>query len=229
MGFTFQMTKVYPGIFRSLSNGVSELQYLYYSSGIAGDVMKGFSTTKKFSTSDGWEPGSSTSISDFYPPGIYTAAGWFSFTSFCFAASGGVLRYQPPGIVLPQIITATPAIGSTVNDIFCFDSTAWIVSEAGDVYEFNQADLSCVRVFDGTTPLNAICFVDAVTGYAAGDNGLILKTTDGAITWTVEVSPTTQNLNAIAFDGTMRGIISGNNSTVLTTMDQNHWTTESII
>ena len=38
-----------------------------------------------------------------------------------------------------------------------------------------------------TETLFAVDFVDTVNGYAAGTNGIIIKTTDGGATWTAQI------------------------------------------
>ena len=42
--------------------------------------------------------------------------------------------------------------------------------------------------------LNAILFRDAKEGWAVGDNGTILYTNDGGVTWLLQESPTRNNL-----------------------------------
>ncbi len=41
--------------------------------------------------------------------------------------------------------------------------------------------------------------MDATTGYAVGDNGTILKTTDGGANWTAQTSGTTNNFFSVSF------------------------------
>jgi photosystem II stability/assembly factor-like uncharacterized protein len=57
--------------------------------------------------------------------------------------------------------------------------------------------------------LNCIRFVDAVTGYAVGDAGTIIKTTDGGLTWTVQNSGTPFNLYSVYFTDKNSGYVAG--------------------
>lgn len=58
---------------------------------------------------------------------------------------------------------------------------------------------SWFRQYNGTVPLYSIVFVDLNTGYACGQSGLILKTTNGGFNWSNQVSNTANDLSAIYF------------------------------
>ena len=80
----------------------------------------------------------------------------------------------------------------------------------------------------GTTAnLNSVHFTDANTGYAAGNNGLIIKTTNGGSSWLAQTSNTSQHLNAITFRNTSSGFIVGANATINKTTDGINWNTSS--
>jgi len=57
--------------------------------------------------------------------------------------------------------------------------------------------------------LNAVCFTDASRGYAAGDNGTILNTLNGGLTWEAQASATNYTLNSITFTNATTGYIAG--------------------
>jgi photosystem II stability/assembly factor-like uncharacterized protein len=57
--------------------------------------------------------------------------------------------------------------------------------------------------------LNCIRFVDATTGYAVGDAGTIIKTTDGGLTWTIQNSGTYFDLYSVYFTDTNTGYVTG--------------------
>jgi len=46
---------------------------------------------------------------------------------------------------------------------------------------------------------------DANTGTAVGENGIIIRTTDGGNTWASQISGTTNNLNAVSFTDAING------------------------
>ena len=45
----------------------------------------------------------------------------------------------------------------------------------------------------------AVVFLDATTGWAAGEDGTILHTTDGGLTWSPQDAGTSEGLTALAF------------------------------
>lgn len=55
--------------------------------------------------------------------------------------------------------------------------------------------------------LRGMHFISSTTGFAVGDNGLILKTTDGGNNWVPQASPTTSNLFSIKFVNSQIGYI----------------------
>ena len=68
-----------------------------------------------------------------------------------------------------------------------------------------------------TANLNDIVCQDFTTAYAVGDNGVIIKTTDGGVSWTRKESGTSEDINEMTFNGNDMAILSGNNSSGMTT------------
>lgn len=73
--------------------------------------------------------------------------------------------------------------------------------------------------------LQSVCFTDINTGYSAGQNGTILKTTDGGASWTSLSSGTGCDLTSIVFPDASTGYAAGGNlypypiGTILKTTD----------
>jgi photosystem II stability/assembly factor-like uncharacterized protein len=67
--------------------------------------------------------------------------------------------------------------------------------------------------------INDLSFVDASTGWAVGEYGEILKTTDGGVTWLAEASGTHQSLQQARMLDANHGWATGMNGTVLRTND----------
>lgn len=65
--------------------------------------------------------------------------------------------------------------------------------------------------------IESSCFLTPTTGYACGDDGLIVKTTDGGSSFTVLTSGTTEDLNDIDFIDADSGYAVGTVGTVLKT------------
>ncbi len=70
-----------------------------------------------------------------------------------------------------------------------------------------------------TDALYCIDFPSATTGYAAGANGIIIKTLDGGGTWTPISSGVTTDLNDISFSEDNIGTVVGDNGIILRTED----------
>lgn len=76
------------------------------------------------------------------------------------------------------------------------------------------------RVLPGDTrTYEALDFVDAMTGWAVGGNGMVAKTTDGGRTWVAQVSGTTERLHGVGFWSADFGYAVGEHGTILATRD----------
>ena len=72
----------------------------------------------------------------------------------------------------------------------------------------------------GLTPYNAVCWADANTAFACGNNGTILKSTNGGATWTLQAAGlTANNLLDIFFVDDIRGFAGSNGQEFLYTID----------
>ena len=86
----------------------------------------------------------------------------------------------------------------------------WILTAGRKMYfPVNQVEWSAQNAPSGT--LNAIHFFNLNDGIIVGDNGLILKSTDGGLTWNQPKiqNPTTNNLLDISFSSLNDGITVG--------------------
>ena len=66
-------------------------------------------------------------------------------------------------------------------------------------------------------PLNSVRFIDENTGYAVGDWGTILKTTDGGIWWTVEDPYSQNHLYSVSFPNRRKAFVAGAGGNILGT------------
>lgn len=72
--------------------------------------------------------------------------------------------------------------------------------------------------------LNDMVFLDGTnTGYAVGNDGSILKSTDLGLSWTSMDSATSVNLNGIAFTSEGKGYAVGDHGVILTTKASGQW------
>lgn len=79
-----------------------------------------------------------------------------------------------------------------------------------------------------TEQLKTIKFLDLSIGWAAGESGTILKTTDGGMTWTTQISGTSSTLRNIFFLDANHGWACGDEGTIIaTTNGGNSWGPQS--
>ncbi len=72
--------------------------------------------------------------------------------------------------------------------------------------------------------LHALSFVDARTGWAVGDHGTVVHTSDGGANWIVQISGTNEDLHAVSCTSRQACIAAGEAGTVLVTADGGfHW------
>ncbi len=64
-----------------------------------------------------------------------------------------------------------------------------------------------------TSSLFSVFFIDGLTGWAVGDNGVIVNTTDGGNSWSEQVSGTTNYFTSVFFTSGSDGWAVGGNFT----------------
>jgi photosystem II stability/assembly factor-like uncharacterized protein len=75
--------------------------------------------------------------------------------------------------------------------------------------------------------LNGIFLVNANTGYAVGNNGIVLRTTNGGQSWTLKSFPTSTNNLCVYFLDSYTGFVGNQNANIYkTTNGGNNWETE---
>ncbi|MBK8698519.1 MAG: hypothetical protein IPN29_02840 [Saprospiraceae bacterium] len=76
--------------------------------------------------------------------------------------------------------------------------------------------------------LKTVKFIDISTGWVAGENGTIMKTTDGGATWAVQTSGITSTIRSIFFLDANNGWACGDGGSILRTLDGGtSWTPQS--
>lgn len=82
-----------------------------------------------------------------------------------------------------------------------------------------------VQISGVTKSLHSVYFTSLNTGYAVGDSGTLIKTTDGGITWSLQSSGVTKILRSVFFLNNNVGYITGDRGTILKTINGgNTWT-----
>lgn len=105
------------------------------------------------------------------------------------------------------------------NDVFHIAGNTYVVGDNGKI-NWNNDGLQTTTFNELTTGvsenLKGITFINPSTGFAVGNNGMILKTTNSGSSWTSTVAGT-NHLNAVHFVSQTEGWIVGNNGTILHT------------
>jgi len=68
-------------------------------------------------------------------------------------------------------------------------------------------------------PLNSVYFINANLGFSVGDVGTILKTDNGGMSWTPQISKTTNSVMSVFFTDANTGYAVGGNGTILKTIN----------
>jgi photosystem II stability/assembly factor-like uncharacterized protein len=123
-------------------------------------------------------------------------------------------------------VTATaPALHYMQSVYFISQTTGWCVGgysgNYSPIFKTTDGGVNWVKQNHTLTvnQLNAVFFLNANTGWAVGDGGVILYTTNGGTNWTAQTSGTTNNLREVFFVNSTTGIIVGDFSTILRTVD----------
>ena len=72
---------------------------------------------------------------------------------------------------------------------------------------------------DSTRVFWDIHFADTLNGWAVGDSGVIISTSDGGLNWSVQESNTKKMLNGITSLNTNKALVVGDSGLILTTLD----------
>jgi len=104
---------------------------------------------------------------------------------------------------------------------FCTGSHTFYGQTWGDVHRTTNGGINW-EITGGSGPLagnemQGVCFGDPNTGFAVGNNGVILCSSNGGTNWTSQSSGTSNNLNAVYMLNVLTGYACGNNGMVLKT------------
>lgn len=167
-----------------------------------------------------------------------------SFTVTIDTPTGGVSISGTLNVATVNIVAAAPpanppSVGGIPNQIV--DQQAWYdvnceVQSNPNIPIMDNLSLSNRNILynsgyatAGSRPdLNDVFFISTTVGWAVGDGGVIVKTTDGGATWVVQTSGVNVELNGIFFSDSTHGWAVGATGTILVTSDGGTtWTPQS--
>ena len=140
------------------------------------------------------------------PDGIYVIAAGDQGNIFRSVNSGNSwARYTEPSV--------------NFKSVFTFSTNVWLTADNGKVYKSTTLSTLLTPYSTGvSTSINSIFFIDANTGFVCGDNGVIYKSVNGGLSWTLSNSGITSvKLNSISFKDLQNGIVVGENGKVYVT------------
>lgn len=110
--------------------------------------------------------------------------------------------------------------GSSINDVIVLSHDKYILfADAGAITIINGSSIQTQFPDTANRSIYEADFIDSSLGYVCGVNGLIMKTTDGGLNWSILTSNSTANFWYIRFLNANTGFVCGTASTLLKTTD----------
>jgi photosystem II stability/assembly factor-like uncharacterized protein len=128
--------------------------------------------------------------------------------------------------------------GSSALTMWIYDiqmdspTLGWMIgndqSNAGIVQNTTDGNSWSTQSIPTTEALYGLDFNDASNGYAVGDAGTVIGTSNGGSSWTTQSSGTSSNLQSISFGTVSHGFACGSGGTIISTTNSGStWTTEN--
>jgi photosystem II stability/assembly factor-like uncharacterized protein len=112
--------------------------------------------------------------------------------------------------------TEVLASGYEIYGVVLTEDATWEWGNASGTYVIRKNGLNTTNQ---SQKINRVFFTDKDNGFAVGNSGLFLKTTNGGSSWTSKTTAGSQNLNAASFISSLVGWVVGDGGTVLSTKD----------
>ncbi len=131
-----------------------------------------------------------------------------SDTGYCCGYSGKIYRITTSGVS-----AMSSGVSSNLKSLSFSGSQGWTCGESV-ILHYNVSWLGDQSY--PTETYNSVCMINNTTGWAAGDNGIIIKTTDG-LNWDYQANPDTldRTLNKVFFLNSGEGWAVGDNGIIL--------------
>ncbi len=154
-------------------------------------------------------------------------------TSVWYYANGqniGITHTAPYRMTWAGVLGGTHTITAEAHDgnSAVGTSAPVTVTVSGASWELQAPRVSGLN----TETINDVSMVSATEGWAAGEGGLIVHTTDGGLNWMRQTSGTTDPLNAIHFEDAQHGWAAGNDMIYTQdggrTWQQSNWSLDTV-
>ncbi|MBK8551622.1 MAG: T9SS type A sorting domain-containing protein [Ignavibacteria bacterium] len=143
----------------------------------------------------------------------------FSSSDTGYAAGQGGVVYRTTNAGLSW----TFLNASTLNnfwDIYALNNNdLYLAAYYGTLRRTDDGGNNFKNAFVNNALLEGIQMLNSMIGYACGLDGVILKTTDGGVTWDQQISNSTESLQALFFPDARTGYMVGSGGTFLKTTD----------
>ncbi len=138
--------------------------------------------------------------------------------------SGRVFRSVDGGATWAQFILGSNALRA----VRALGATVWVAGDSGKAYRSTNfgETWETLSLSSATTRFTALQFINDQIGFLVGSNGVILKTTNGGLTWDSKTPASIENFNALSFRDGQVGFVVGNNGKVQRTTDGGETWTE---
>jgi photosystem II stability/assembly factor-like uncharacterized protein len=144
-----------------------------------------------------------TPVESSCPDGSHLAALWYVSANhgYVLLDDGSVLETNNgTDFATKTAIPGTRQAGGGVlptDAVFLTDTSGYVTTADGNIYATTDSGVSWKSVSNTNRPVRAIVFPSAKVGYAVGDGGMFLKTTDGGANWVPKDTGVGQNLTAV--------------------------------
>jgi photosystem II stability/assembly factor-like uncharacterized protein len=144
-----------------------------------------------------------TPVESSCPDGSHLAALWYVSAThgYILLNDGSVLETNNgTDFATKTAIPGTRQAGGGVQPtdiVFLTDTSGFVTTADGNIYATTDSGVSWKSVSNTNRPVRAISFASSKVGYAVGDGGLFLKTSDGGATWVPKDTGVGENYSAV--------------------------------
>lgn len=147
--------------------------------------------------------------SSIYSLGLNDATSPSPVMVYAVGENGLTLRSTNGGTSYSSVMAGT----RTLNSVSGYSDLVWSVGIAGAYNKSTDNGITWITsVIGGGVNLNCVQFIDSLTGFISGANGLILKCSDGGNNWISLSSGTINNLTKVKFINSSTGYLLGENN-----------------